>query len=446
MHNITLPDKVKYIIDTLNNNGFEGYVVGGCVRDSIIKKQPNDWDITTSALPEEMKALFEKTIDTGIQHGTVTIMLDNEPFEVTTYRIDGEYEDCRRPKEVFFTKDIVKDLERRDFTINAMAYHPNEGLLDPFGGEKDLELRMIRCVGKAEDRFNEDALRMLRAVRFSAKLGFDIEKSTWEAIKRKSGLIAKVSVERIREELNKLLLSNYPERLFYLKELGLMQYILPEFLPTFTTEQNNPYHIYNVAEHTMKTVQAVDATELLRWTMLLHDIGKPSTRTTDAFGIDHFYNHDTKSVEISEQILKRLKFDNKTIKSALKLIEHHDYRFKPDSIEVRKCIHLIGQGLFEDLIAVQIADSLGQNPDFSKERTSDLLEILEIYKEILKNDDPLVIKDLAIDGKDLLELGLKGKMIGEVLETLLIHVLIDPNLNKKETLIDLAFSLKKGNI
>ncbi|WP_105617578.1 CCA tRNA nucleotidyltransferase [Vallitalea okinawensis] len=446
MHKIALPDKVKYIIETLNVNGFEGYVVGGCVRDSIINKEPHDWDITTSALPEEMKALFDKTIDTGIQHGTVTIMLDNEPFEVTTYRIDGEYEDCRRPKEVFFTKDIVKDLERRDFTINAMAYHPGEGLVDPFEGEKDLELGIIRCVGKAEDRFKEDALRMLRAVRFSAKLGFDIEKNTWEAIKRKSDLIDKVSVERIREELNKLLLSNYPERLFYLKELGLMRFILPEFLPAFTTEQNNPYHIYNVAEHTMKTVQAVDATVLLRWTMLLHDIGKPSTRTTDDFGIDHFYNHDTKSLEIAERILKRLKFDNKTIKSVLKLIEHHDYRFKPDPNEVRKCIHLIGKELFEDLIAVQVADALGQNPDFSNERTSDLLEILELYNMILRNNDPLEIKDLAIGGNDLLELGLKGKVIGEILEALMKYVLMDPELNKKEILKGLTQTLLKREI
>lgn len=435
MLKIKLPKKANFIIDTLTTNGYEGYVVGGCVRDCIIGLEPTDWDITTSAEPLEVKALFEKTVDTGLQHGTVTVVVDGEGFEVTTYRIDGEYEDNRRPKEVFFTKNIVEDLKRRDFTINAMAYHPKEGLVDPFEGEADLGRKLIRCVGRAEERFDEDALRMLRAVRFSAKLGFDIHEDTWDAIKDKRDLIQYVSVERIREEMTKLLVSSHPTRFLYLQEVGLLQYIMPEFIPCFDTPQINPYHIYDVATHTMKTIEAIEAEVALRWCMLLHDIGKGYTRTTDIEGIDHFYGHDEVSLDLTKKIMQRLKFDNKTIRKVMSLVKHHDYRFKANATVVRLAMSIVGKEYFPDLLKVQLADATGQNPDMVSERIESLHQIKDIYAGILERNEAVDIKGLAIGGKQVMSLGYKGPMVGEVLEDLLQVVIKEPERNTEKELL-----------
>ena len=278
---IILPEQVSFIINTLNQAGFEAYAVGGCVRDSIMGRVPDDWDITTSADPQQVKKLFRRTIDTGIQHGTVTVMLQKTGYEVTTYRIDGEYEDNRHPKEVIFTKSLEEDLKRRDFTVNAMAYHPGEGLVDLFDGIGDMEKKCIRCVGQAEERFSEDALRMMRGVRFSAQFGYRIEEQTREAIRKLRENLRNVSAERIRVELVKLLVSPHPDYLRIACDLGITKVILPEFDVCMETPQHNPHHCYSVGEHTLEGLKAVRADKVLRLAMLLHDIGKPLTKTTD---------------------------------------------------------------------------------------------------------------------------------------------------------------------
>ncbi len=299
MIRICLPRKVEDIIDRIQAAGHEAYAVGGCVRDSVLGKEPDDWDITTSAKPEEIKKLFDRTIDTGIQHGTVTVMLGKEGFEVTTYRIDGKYEDSRHPKDVTFTINLKEDLRRRDFTINAMAYNPKDGLIDLYEGMQDIERGLIRCVGDAKERFTEDALRMMRAVRFSAQLGYTIEEKTKAAVRELAPSIRNISAERIQTELVKLMVSAHPDYLRTAYETGITGQILPEFDVCMKTEQNNPHHCYSVGEHILHTLSYVEANKALRLAMLLHDIGKPSTLTVDEEGITHNHGHadaDRKSV------------------------------------------------------------------------------------------------------------------------------------------------------
>ena len=310
---IQVPEDVKRIIETIEKAGFEAYAVGGCVRDCLLGKEPNDWDITTSAKPEQVKSLFRRTIDTGIKHGTVTVMLNRVGYEVTTYRIDGEYEDGRHPKEVIFTGSLREDLRRRDFTINAMAYSEKDGLVDLFGGQQDLENKIIRCVGDAKERFTEDALRMLRAVRFSAQLGFTVDEDTISAMKELAPNLSKVSAERIQTELVKTLVSDNPGNLKIAYECGLTKVFLPEFDLCMECGQNNPNHIYSVGEHILKSVEYAEPERILRLAMLFHDLGKPRCRTQGEDGYDHFYNHAAVSSELAEEVLRRLKFDNHTI-------------------------------------------------------------------------------------------------------------------------------------
>ena len=435
---IILPEKVNFIINKLQEHGFEGYAVGGCVRDTMLSRVPEDWDITTSAKPEQVKALFRHTIDTGIQHGTVTVMLDHEGFEVTTYRIDGEYEDARHPKEVQFTSNLLEDLKRRDFTINAMAYNEKDGLVDAFDGLGDLKRGIIRCVGIAEERFTEDALRMLRAVRFSAQLGFAIEEKTKEAMKKLAPNLAKVSAERIQIELVKMLTSPHPEEIKTAWETGLTKVFLPEFDRMMETKQNNPHHKYSVGEHTIAALKNARADKILRLTMLLHDIAKPICKTTDENGIDHFYKHQPKGGEMAEIILRRLKFDNDTINRVSKLVVCHDSR--PDTTEksVRKSIFHNGVEQYPLLFEVQRADILAQS-DYEQEEKLKRLEIYQkLYGDILEKQNCLSLKELAVNGGDLIALGMKpGKAMGETLHRLLDAVLEDPELNTKEKLIEL---------
>ena len=274
---ITLPRKVLMIINNLQLHGYEAFAVRGCVRDSILARRPEDWDITTSAKPEEIKRLFRRTVDTGIEHGTVTVIIGKDSYEVTTYRVDGAYEDGRHPKEVRFTSRLEEDLQRRDFTINAMAYNDDVRLVDVFGGMKDLNHHLIRCVGDPRERFSEDALRILRAVRFSAQLNFPIEPDTAEAIKELAPTLEKISAERIQAELVKLLVSPHPERIRDAYELGITKVILPEWDAMAGVEQNTPHHRYDVAEHTIRAMKYVKRDKILRLTMLFHDMGKPST-------------------------------------------------------------------------------------------------------------------------------------------------------------------------
>lgn len=432
-----IPDDVKRILNTMHNAGYEAYIVGGCVRDMLLGHRPYDYDITTSAEPLEVKALFAKTIDTGLQHGTVSVLMNGEAYEITTYRIDGTYLDSRRPESVTFTKSLEEDLKRRDFTINAMAYCIEDGVVDLFGGQKDLDNGLIRCVGKPEERFSEDALRMLRAIRFAARFGFEIDPSTEKAIKLMAERINNISAERVHVELTKTLCSDNPGYIKRLVDYNLIEHVLPEFMPNIDMPQNNPYHMHTVDKHTYNTLAHIEPIEALRWTMYLHDIGKGYTRTTDDNNIDHFYRHQEISVDLGRDILNRLKFDNKTKNRVLKLIEYHDYRFPATKKSTRKAMAKIGEDLFFDYIRVQIADISAQASDKLEERVMDLNQKKALAEKILADRECFSLKDLAVSGKDLIELGIQpGAEIGRILNILLESVIEDPLLNKKDILID----------
>lgn len=440
---IALPEKVSFIINTLMRAGYEAYAVGGCVRDVMLNRTPMDWDITTSAKPHEVKQLFGHTIDTGILHGTVTVMLEQEGFEVTTYRIDGEYEDARHPKEVSFTSDLLEDLKRRDFTINAMAYNDTQGLVDAFDGVGDLKRGIIRCVGRATERFSEDALRMLRAVRFSAQLVFVLEEETRAAIVELAPNIAKVSAERIQMELVKLLTSNHPEEIRTAYETGLTAVFLPEFDRMMETAQNNPHHCYTVGEHTLMALQGVEADKVLRFTMLLHDVAKPVCRTTDENGTDHFYGHPQKGSEMARMILRRLKFDNDTTDRVSALVRWHDDNPELSPRSVRRAISRIGLERYPALFAVKRADTLAQSMYRREEKLKYLHDYEMLYQEVMEKQQCLTIKQLAVTGSDLIEAGMQpGKEIGSVLKKLLELVLEDPELNTKEKLLKQVHNLR----
>ena len=443
---IELPKKVLFIINNLQLHGYEAFAVGGCVRDSILARRPQDWDITTSAKPEEIKKLFRRTIDTGIEHGTVTVLFGKDSFEVTTYRIDGAYEDSRHPKEVQFTNRLEEDLRRRDFTINAMAYNDQVRLVDVFGGMQDLNHHLIRCVGDPEERFSEDALRILRAVRFSAQLNFPIESATADAIRKLAPNLQNISAERIQAELVKLLVSPHPERIRDAYELGLTKVILPEWDAMEGVAQNTPHHKYDVAEHTLRALKNVKRDKILRLTMLFHDIAKPETRSTDENGIDHFYNHNAVGADLAKAALKRLKFDNQTTHMVTTLIANHDIRFN-DPLgtgrkHVRKIIHRVGADLFPYLLDVMEADISAQSDFMRLKKLTALKETRQAYHEILAANDCLTLKDLKINGNQLKALGIsEGKMIGAILNALLAQVLNNPELNEYEKLEELALKI-----
>lgn len=451
---IEIPTGAAYILQQLNKHGYEAYIVGGCVRDSLLGKQPNDWDITTSAKPEEVKAIFHRTIDTGIQHGTVTVLVDREvlddgsgslashtdyAFEVTTYRVDGVYTDHRRPESVCFTASLEEDLKRRDFTINAMAYNPEQGVIDIFGGQEDLEKGIIRCVGEASERFDEDALRILRAVRFAAQLDFVIEDQTREAMRDQAKFLKDISVERICTELTKMIVSKHPERLEEAYELGLTQMFLPEFDVMMQTPQNNQYHLYDVGHHTLKVMEAVPATTVLRYAALLHDVGKPECKTTDETGVDHFYGHQELSAKMARTILRRLKLDNDTIDQVCRLVKNHDYRLSgdgPGMKSFRRFVAQLGAEHFADFLEIRKGDMAGQSAYHLEQRRQVIAHMEAMYAEIIEQKQCLKLSELAIGGKDLIAIGVKpGPDMGRILKALLDRVLEEPELNTREQLL-----------
>ncbi len=439
MTQIQLPEKVNYIISQLEQAGFEAYAVGGCVRDCLLGRQPSDWDVTTSAKPLQVKDVFRHTIDTGIQHGTVTVMLDHEGFEVTTYRLDGEYEDSRHPREVIFTANLIEDLKRRDFTINAFAYNDKSGIVDAFDGIKDLSEGVLRCVGDASERFGEDALRILRAVRFSAQLGFSIAEETKTAIKQLAPSLCQISAERIQAELVKLLLSDHPDFMRDAYLLGITKAVLPELDVAFATAQHNPHHQYTVGEHLMQSLLHIQADKSLRLAALLHDIGKPEVKTTDEQGIDHFHGH----VEVSEQmaagILRRLKFDNDTMTKVQKYIRYHDYKPEPNARAVRRAVNKIGAEYFRPVMALWRADTLAQSSYERQRKLAQIDAVEQLYTEIMERNQCISLKTLEITGNDLLALGVpKGKQIGALLNQLLEDVLQEPEHNTHEYLMQKA--------
>ena len=433
---IQLPEKVNTIIQTLQEHGYEAYAVGGCVRDSLLGREPGDWDITTSASPDETKKLFARTVDTGIEHGTLTVLLGKEGFEVTTYRIDGKYEDSRHPTEVIFTRNLREDLLRRDFTINAMAYNDTEGIVDIFGGMDDLKRKIIRCVGNARERFGEDALRIMRGVRFAAQLGFSLEKETKEAMTELAPTLEKISAERIQTELVKLLVSDSPELIREAYHLGITAVILPEFDEMMRTGQETKYHRYDVGEHTVQAVCNVPPDKVLRLTMLLHDVAKPEMKTVDADGTAHFKGHDIRGEQKAKEILRRLKFDNDTIHKVTKLVRWHDYRMPAEKKNVRKAMSKISAELFPMYLLVKRADILAHSMYRREEELENLSGLQKCYEEIVADHECVSLKQLAVTGTDLIGIGMKpGKQIGEVLNELLRIVLEYPEFNNKEHLL-----------
>ena len=452
---IKLPDKVKLIIDTLNDAGFEAYAVGGCVRDSILGRIPKDFDVTTSAKPLEVKKLFRRTIDTGIQHGTVTVMFGDEGYEITTYRIDCEYEDMRHPKEVIFTDRLVEDLKRRDFTINAMAYSDKTGLVDEFDGISCIESKTIKAVGNAHDRLTEDALRILRALRFSAELNYDIDEDLTKAIEELAPNLTKISEERICMEMVKLIKSDNPDRIRTAFELGVTKVILPEFDVCMNTEQNTKHHMYSVGEHTIHTLLEIDKfkneftdreNRILKLTMLFHDFGKPEAKTTEN-GTDHFKGHPEISEKMAVDIMRRLKLDNDTIDNVRVLVKWHDFRPKLTYPRVRRLIVRIGVDRMEMMLKVRMADILSQSMYEREEKLEYLYELEEKYRKIISDGDCLRIKDLKISGKDLIGLGINpGPMLGDILDKLLEEVLDDPSRNNEEYLVRRACEFRDGGL
>jgi len=433
---IQLPEKVKFIIGTLEQAGYEAYAVGGCVRDMLLGREPEDWDITTSAKPRDVKALFSRTVDTGLRHGTVTVLLHGEGFEVTTYRIDGMYEDGRHPKNVTFTANLREDLQRRDFTVNAMAYSEKGGLVDAFGGAGDLRQKVIRCVGNARERFSEDALRMMRAVRFSAQLGFTVEEKTRAAVGEMALGLSRVSAERIQAELVKILTSPRPAQLRTAWQLGLTAVFLPEFDRAMGTPQHHPHHMYSVGEHTLHSMEAIGPDKILRLSMLFHDLSKPLVHTVDENGIDHFKGHGALSYKIAEEVLRRLKFDNYTIDRVSKLVLYHDYAIQETPQGVRRAASKIGAELLPLLFLVKRADVAAQSSYLREEKLRTLSHLEALWDEVESQGQCLTIKGLAVTGRDLMAVGMTpGKEMGRTLERLLELVLEHPECNTKEYLL-----------
>ena len=438
---IHIPTGARKIIARLEQHGYEAYIVGGCVRDSLMGKRPSDWDICTSARAEEMMALFEdkRVIPTGIQHGTLTILAEDGAYEVTTFRIDGEYLDHRHPKSVAFTRELAEDLSRRDFTINAMAWHPERGLIDLFGGVEDLRDRLVRAVGDSVQRFNEDGLRMLRMVRFATVLDFDYDPATYDAVRKQGHLLQYISKERIQVELNKILLAAHPARgLEDLYTLGMYPYIIPMMCHTVGFAQRGGHHFLDVFEHSLLAVGVIAPELVLRLTMLLHDIGKPFVwDSSESLSYDRFDDHAAVSAKLAGKILRDLKYDNATRKDVVELIAHHNDILLPDPVNVRRALARLGEVQTRRLVQVKVADLIAHDLAGEREKILALFaEISDVIDEVVARGDCTSVKALAIGGQDMMALGLSGRAIGQMLNAALELVLEKPKMNTRETLLN----------
>lgn len=437
MTKINIPTGAGEIISRLQAAGYEAYVVGGCVRDSILGFTPKDWDVCTSARPEEVEKIFSdrRVIETGLKHGTVTILCDDGQYEVTTYRVDGEYSDGRRPDSVSFTTSLEDDLSRRDFTINAMAYNDQDGLVDPFGGMDDLNEKVIRCVGNSRARFEEDALRILRAVRFAAVLGFSVDLNTANAMFDLRENLHLVSSERINAELSKIILAPFSmialTRFHY-----IVTTIIPEFYPCYHFAQNNVYHVFDVYQHTCVAVWVGRGGDLtVALALLLHDIGKPDCYTEDEVG-GHFYHHAARSRELAADILRRLRFDNKTIDDVLELIKYHDATILPTPKHIRRWLNWIGEEQLRRLIDMRKADILAQSWCKKTDRLYECDAALQVLDAVMAESQCFSLKDLAVNGHDLMGVGIPhGKHIGTILNYLLDRVVDGEIENDKAALL-----------
>ena len=433
-----IPMEVRAVLQTLKDSGQEGYVVGGCVRDTLLGKTPLDFDVTTSAAPETVMVLFgDNAYPTGLKHGTVTVRSGETKVEVTTYREDGAYTDHRHPEQVHFASSLAEDLRRRDFTVNAMAMDLEGKLVDLYGGQEDLQNGVLRAVGKAEDRFEEDALRILRGLRFASVLGFSIKEETAQAMRAKKDLLREIAGERLHEEMTKLLCGKDVRRVLmtYPDVLGAF---LPEILPSVGFDHRNPHHCYDVWEHTACAVEHVPAEPLLRWVMLLHDIGKPSVCYYDEeAGKARFGGHQAASVVLSEDLLERLRFDTETKTRILRLVKHHDRLIEPEEKSVRKLLRKFGEEDARALIQIRKADNMAQHPDF-RGLQAELRVCEELLEKILREGQCFTLRQLAVNGRDMLALGLQGKAVGEMMEQLLTDVVEEEVPNDRETLLAAA--------
>lgn len=440
---INIPADAKHILRKLHDAGYKAYVVGGCVRDSLLGIKPKDWDICTSATPEQMLAVFQKdhVIPTGLKHGTLTIMKHKVPYEITTFRVDGNYSDGRHPDTVTFSTDLLEDLSRRDFTINAMAYNEEEGLIDPFGGQNDLKEKVIRCVGNAEERFEEDALRVLRALRFAARYDFKICSDTSIALLKQRQHLSNISAERTREEFCKILTTNSEAAFWNIKIYGCIFVIfLPELKDVILTDQINPWHCFGVWRHTLQAIRSCPSKDLVtRLAVFFHDFGKPRCLETDENGIDHFRGHGEVSAKITDEIMRRLKFDNDTREKVVELVRMHDNVIEPTRPAVKRLLNKIGEEQIERLVTLRIADVKAQNPVMENGRIEKAKQILALAKEILREQNCFSLKDLAVNGNDLIALGFQpGEQLGEALQYLLNEVVEETLPNDKETLLSEA--------
>lgn len=431
-----MPKNVDIAINLLQSAGFEAYAVGGCVRDSLLGKTPNDWDITTSAKPEDMKSVFADfhCIDTGIKHGTVTVVIDGEPLEITTFRLDGEYEDNRHPKSVTFTSNLGADLGRRDFTVNAMAYSKKTGTVDLFGGQNDLKNKIIRCVGDPDRRFNEDALRILRALRFVSALDFEIEEKTAQSLLKNCALLGNISEERIAKELLKLVCGKGAKRILTDFAPVLFE-ILPELQPMYKNSHDNPHHCYDIYEHTLIAVESIDPEPTLRFAMLLHDCGKPAVKKFDENGVAHFYGHQRISAEISAQILARLKVSNKFRDEILFLVSNHDrWELYENTEKMPRYLSKFGLDGVMNLLKVMRADVLAQSPEY-RYRLDQIADAEEIAKNLAAQKPCLSLSELQINGRTLMDIGIpQGRKLGAVLAQLLDEVIDGVTKNTQEAL------------
>lgn len=431
-----MPKNVDTAINLLQSAGFEAYAVGGCVRDSLLGKTPNDWDITTSAKPEDMKSVFANfhCIDTGIKHGTVTVVIDGEPLEITTFRLDGEYEDNRHPKSVTFTSNLGADLGRRDFTVNAMAYSKMTGTVDLFGGQNDLKNKIIRCVGDPDRRFNEDALRILRALRFASALDFEIEEKTAQSLLKNRALLGNISEERIAKELLKLVCGKGAKRILTDFAPVLFE-ILPELQPMYKNSHDNPHHCYDIYEHTLIAVESIDPEPTLRFAMLLHDCGKPAVKKFDENGVAHFYGHQRISAEISAQILARLKVSNKFRDEILFLVSNHDrWELYENTEKMPRYLSKFGLDGVLNLLKVMRADVLAQSPEY-RYRLDQIADAEETAKNLAAQKPCLSLSELQINGRTLMDIGIpQGRKLGAVLAQLLDEVIDGVTKNTQEAL------------
>lgn len=438
-YKINIPEGANNLIHILQENGHSVYVVGGCVRDSILGRIPNDWDICTSATPNEMLEIFKdkRVIETGLQHGTITVVVNEEPYEITTYRIDGNYSDNRRPDSVTFIDDLVEDLKRRDFTINAMAYNDTTGLVDPFGGMEDIKYKKISCVGSAKDRFSEDALRILRAIRFASQLDFVMMPETdWE-IHQQCKNLENIAMERINSEFCKIVTSN-SFNIQMVRYSDVFSLFIPELKKMFEFAQNNPYHKYDVWTHTVHAIEHCEDEELIvKLAVFFHDIGKPHSYQDGNDGIRHFKGHGQVSADMTDEIMKRMRFDNDTKNSVVELIYYHDATFEVGRKYVKRWLNKIGELQFRRLLQVRKADIKGQKPDYENDRIQNIFDIEALLEEVLSEKPCFSLKDLAINGNDVKETMMlkEGKEIGYWLNVINNKVMDGELNNTKEDLI-----------